>query len=107
MGLKVDSLVEGFPAEKIGLKPGDRITSIDEKEIKEWNTLLQMVIAGQGKPMVIEWMRGHERFVSTVEPQKDEKERCRPYWCKIQGKDRSQTIWFVRLVHRRHKKGYY
>ncbi|HHT9107196.1 MAG TPA: RIP metalloprotease RseP, partial [Candidatus Wunengus sp. YC64] len=72
-GLKVDSLVEGFPAEKIGLKPGDRIISLDEKEIKEWNTLLQMVIAGQGKPMVIEWMRGNERFVSTIEPQKDEK----------------------------------
>ncbi|HHT9122076.1 MAG TPA: RIP metalloprotease RseP [Candidatus Wunengus sp. YC63] len=72
-GLKVDSLVEGFPAEKIGLKPGDRIVSIDEKEIKEWNTLLQMVMAGQGKPMVIEWMRGNERFVSTIEPQKDEK----------------------------------
>ena len=72
-GLKVDSLVEGFPAEKIGLKPGDRIISLDEKEIKEWNTLLQMVITGQGKPMVIEWMRGNERFVSTIEPQKDEK----------------------------------
>jgi len=72
-GLKVDSLVEGFPAEKIGLKPGDRIVSIDEREIKEWNTLLQMVMAGQGKPMVIEWMRGNERFVSTIEPQKDEK----------------------------------
>ncbi|MBI2470066.1 MAG: RIP metalloprotease RseP [Planctomycetes bacterium] len=72
-GLKVDSLVEGFPAERIGLKPGDRIISLDEKEIKEWNTLLQMVIAGQGKPMVIGWMRGNERFVSTIEPQKDEK----------------------------------
>ena len=72
-GLKVDSLVEGFPAEKIGLKPGDRIISLDEKEIKEWNTLLQMVTTGQGKPMVIEWMRGNERFVSTIEPQKDEK----------------------------------
>lgn len=72
-GLKVDSLVEGFPAEKIGLKPGDRIVSLDEKEIKDWNALLQMVMASQGKPMVIEWVRGSERFVSTIEPQKDEK----------------------------------
>ncbi|MDN3512140.1 MAG: RIP metalloprotease RseP [Candidatus Jettenia sp.] len=72
-GLKVDSVVEGFPAEKIGLKPGDRITSLNENEVKDWNTLLQMIMASQGNPMVIEWMRGNERFVSTIEPQKDEK----------------------------------
>ena len=52
-GLKVDSLVEEFPAEKIGLKPGDGITPLDEKEIKDWNALLQMVTTGQGKPMVM------------------------------------------------------
>ncbi|TLD41284.1 MAG: Membrane-associated zinc metalloprotease [Candidatus Jettenia ecosi] len=72
-GLKVDSIVEGFPAEKIGLKPGDRITSLNENEVKDWNTLLQMIMTGHGKPMVIEWMRGNERLVSTIEPQKDEK----------------------------------
>ncbi|MEB2309486.1 MAG: RIP metalloprotease RseP [Candidatus Brocadiaceae bacterium] len=72
-GLKVDSLVEGFPAEKIGLKPGDKIISLDERELKDWGNLLQRVMAGQGKPMVIEWMRGNERFVSTIVPQKDEK----------------------------------
>lgn len=72
-GLKVDSVVEGFPAEKIGLKPGDRITSLNENEVKDWNTLLQMIMASQGNPMVIEWMRDNERFVSTIEPQKDEK----------------------------------
>jgi regulator of sigma E protease len=70
-GLKVDSLVEGFPAEKIGMKPGDRIVSLDGKEIKNWNALLQRVMLGHGKPMVIEWMRGSERLVSTIEPQKD------------------------------------
>ncbi len=72
-GLKVDSLVGGFPAEKIGLKPGDKIISVDEKEIKEWGTLLQIVMMSQGKPLVIEWMRDNERFVSTIVPQKDEK----------------------------------
>ncbi len=71
-GLKVDSLVGGFPAEKIGLKPGDKIISLDEKEIKDWSALLQMVMASQGKPMVIEWLRGNEQFVSTIEPKKDE-----------------------------------
>ncbi len=73
-GLKVDSLVEGYPAEKVGIKPGDKIISLDEKEIKDWSTLLQMVMMDQGKPMVIEWMRNNERFVSTIVPQRDEKD---------------------------------
>lgn len=72
-GLKVDSLVEGFPAEKAGLRPGDKIISLNEKELKEWNSLLQAVMANQGGPMVIEWVRGEERFVSTIEPRKDDK----------------------------------
>ncbi|HHT9127883.1 MAG TPA: RIP metalloprotease RseP [Candidatus Wujingus californicus] len=72
-GLKVDSLVEGFPAEKIGLMPGDMIVSLNEKELKDWNNLLQIVTMSYGKPMIIEWVRGNERFVSTIEPKKDEK----------------------------------
>ncbi|KKO18743.1 MAG: RIP metalloprotease RseP [Candidatus Brocadia sp.] len=72
-GLKVDSLVNGYPAEKVGLRPGDTIISLNEKELKDWNSLLQQVVLSQGKPMVIEWMRGDERFVSPIEPQKDEK----------------------------------
>ncbi|MGQ3684801.1 MAG: RIP metalloprotease RseP [Candidatus Loosdrechtia sp.] len=71
-GLKIDSVVEGFPAEKIGLQPGDKILSLDEDEVKDWNALLQKVMAGGGKPMVIEWVRDNKRYVSTIEPQKDE-----------------------------------
>ena len=72
-GLKVDSLVEEFPAEKIGLMPGDMIVSLNEKELKDWNNLLQIVTMSYGKPMTIEWVRGNERFVSTIESKKDEK----------------------------------
>jgi regulator of sigma E protease len=72
-GLKVDSLVESFPAEKAGLRPGDRIVTLNEKEINGWNSFLQKVITSQGQPMVIEWLRGNERFTSTIEPQKDDR----------------------------------
>ncbi len=72
-GLIIDSVVDGFPAEKVGLKPGDKVTALNEKEAKDWNSLLQTVIMGQGKPMVVEWMRDGKRFVSTIIPQKDEK----------------------------------
>ncbi|MCF6157923.1 MAG: RIP metalloprotease RseP [wastewater metagenome] len=72
-GLRVDSVVEGLPAEKVGIKPGDEIVSLDEKEIQDWNTFLQVVMTSHGKPMVIEWMRDNKHFVSTIEPQKNEK----------------------------------
>ena len=72
-GMKVDSLVESFPAERAGIRPGDKIVSLDEKEISGWNSFLQKVVMSQGRPMVIEWTRGNERFVSTIEPQKDER----------------------------------
>ncbi|MCF6148891.1 MAG: RIP metalloprotease RseP [Candidatus Kuenenia sp.] len=70
-GLTVDSVIEGFPAEKIGLQPGDKIISLNEKELHHWNELLQAVVSGQGKPMIIEWMRGNEKLTSPIEPQKN------------------------------------
>jgi len=53
--------------------PGDMIVSLNEKELKDWNNLLQIVTMSYGKPMTIEWVRGNERFVSTIESKKDEK----------------------------------
>ncbi|MBM4054518.1 MAG: RIP metalloprotease RseP [Planctomycetes bacterium] len=70
-GLTIDSVVEGFPAEKIGLKPGDKIIALNEKELLHWSELLQAVVSGQGKPMTIGWMRGSEKLSSPIEPQKN------------------------------------
>jgi len=71
-GLTVDTLVDGYPAEKIGLQPGDRIVAVDEKEVESWNDLLQKVMSNQDKPMIIEWMRGNKRMTSAIEPKKNE-----------------------------------
>lgn len=70
-GLTIDSVVPGFPAEKIGLQPGDKIISLNEKELHHWNELLQAVVSGQGKPITIGWMRGTEKLTSAIAPQKN------------------------------------
>ncbi|MFQ5963951.1 MAG: RIP metalloprotease RseP [Candidatus Scalinduaceae bacterium] len=70
-GLTVDSTVEGFPAEKVGIKPGDHITAIDGKDISEWNHLLQFVTNSHGKELEFTWIRGNERFVKKIRPKKD------------------------------------
>ncbi|MCR4319195.1 MAG: RIP metalloprotease RseP [Candidatus Brocadiaceae bacterium] len=70
-GLTIDSVVPGFPAEKIGLQPGDKIISLNEKELHHWSELLQAVVSGQGKPITIGWMRGTEKLTSAIAPQKN------------------------------------
>ncbi|MFQ5687261.1 MAG: RIP metalloprotease RseP [Candidatus Scalindua sp.] len=71
-GLIVDSTVEGFPAEKIGIKPGDTIRSIDGKKITEWNQLLTLVTASHGKKFEISWMHKYETITRTIIPKKNE-----------------------------------
>ena len=70
--LTVDSTVEGFPAEEKGIKPGDRITSIDGESISEWGQLLQLVTGGQGEELKIAWMRDGKEFSKKIKPIKDE-----------------------------------
>ena len=70
--LIVDSTVEGFPAEKEGIKPGDRITSIDGESISEWDQLLQLVTGSQGEELEIAWMRDGKEFSKKIKPIKDE-----------------------------------
>ena len=69
-GLKVDALVESFPAEKAGLRPGDRIVTLNEKEINGWNSFLQKGYDEPGAANGDRVVAGNERFTSTIEPQK-------------------------------------
>ncbi|MDV5120441.1 MAG: RIP metalloprotease RseP [Candidatus Scalindua sp.] len=72
-GLIVDSTVEGFPAREIGIEPGDTITSIDGENVTEWNQLLTLVTASQGKEFEISWMNNYETYTKTITPKKNEK----------------------------------
>jgi regulator of sigma E protease len=71
--LVVDSTVEDFPARKIGIKPGDTITSIGGENVTEWNQLLTLVTASQGKEFEISWIHNYETFTKTIIPKKNEK----------------------------------
>ena len=72
-GLMVDSTVEGFPAEKSGIKPGDTITSISGENVTEWGQLLTLVTASQGKEFEIAWTHNYETITKTIKPKKNEK----------------------------------
>ncbi|MGR3294317.1 MAG: RIP metalloprotease RseP [Candidatus Scalindua sp.] len=72
-GLTVDSTVEGFPAEKKGIKPGDTITSISGEDVTEWSQLLTIVTASQGNEFEIAWTHNYETITKTIKPQKSKK----------------------------------
>jgi regulator of sigma E protease len=72
-GLTVDSTVEGFPADKKGIKPGDTITSIGGEKVTEWSQLLTLVSASKGNEFEMEWTHNYETITKTIKPQKNEK----------------------------------
>lgn len=69
-GLLIDGVREGSPAEKAGMKPGDRIVKIGSREIKnvyDYTYALGELKAGQ--EYVFEVMRGAEKLTLKVTPE--------------------------------------
>ncbi|MDR4506170.1 MAG: RIP metalloprotease RseP [Candidatus Scalindua sp.] len=71
-GLTVDATVEGFPSEKAGIKPGDKIVSLNGEAMTRWEDLLQVIAASKGEQMEIAWTRGNEKMVEQIIPIKSE-----------------------------------
>ena len=69
-GLLIDGVREGSPAEKAGIKPGDRIVKIGNREVKnvyDYTYALGEMKAGQ--EYVFEVMRGSEKLSVKVTPE--------------------------------------
>ncbi|GAB2764064.1 RIP metalloprotease RseP [Rhabdobacter roseus] len=61
MPFKVGELVVGLPADKAGLKTGDRIASINGKPITYFHELQQSLDSLKGKPVALGVERGNEQ----------------------------------------------
>jgi len=65
----IDSVVEGFPADSIGLKPGDRIVAVNGVETPDWSTVTEIIHAHPDTVIAISWVRDSlffEKEVRTV-----------------------------------------
>ena len=49
----IGDLLKGFPAEKAGLKPLDKIVNIDGTTPNSWDDLVKLIMASQGREMTI------------------------------------------------------
>jgi regulator of sigma E protease len=59
----------GSPAERLGLKRGDIILRVDEREVSSWDELVEIVRAHPGETLRIEWKRGGKVLSGTIIPE--------------------------------------
>ncbi|MGW8272675.1 MAG: RIP metalloprotease RseP [Thermodesulfovibrionales bacterium] len=64
----VDEVAAGSPAASSGLKAGDRIVSIDGKNIDTWFEMVNMVRENPGREIGIVVLRGRAEFAARVVP---------------------------------------
>jgi regulator of sigma E protease len=68
-------VVKDSPAERSGLRPGDRIVAIDNHPVERFNGLgnsvLWQVAASEGRTLRVEYERDGQRLVAEPEPTKD------------------------------------
>ncbi|GIV57220.1 MAG: RIP metalloprotease RseP [Bacteroidetes bacterium] len=53
----VGAVVEGAPADQIGLRPGDRILAIDGQPVRFWHEMTGRIQQTEGRPFALRWLR--------------------------------------------------
>lgn len=64
----VEGLVEGKPAAEAGIMPGDRITAIDDNQIKSFQDIRKVMTMGLSKPVVVHVDRDGQAMSFNVKP---------------------------------------
>ena len=68
--LYIERVGSNTPAERAGLKRGDRLLAIEGEKLKTWNQLLQKVENSEGKSLKISYQRGLEEKEIPITPEK-------------------------------------
>ena len=68
---KIGQVMSGYPAEKAGIKAGDRIISIDGENVKYWDNIVGIIKeeASEGRIMDLEIMRNNRRISLEIIPE--------------------------------------
>lgn len=64
----IPELVAGGPAERAGMRVGDRVVAVNGKPVVGWNDFVRVVRASPGKPVAIDVVRGSGPARVTVTP---------------------------------------
>ncbi len=58
----IGEVIEGFSAQEAGIEKGDRIVSIDGKEVSEWEDVVEIVHPSKEKTLHIKILRGNKEL---------------------------------------------
>ncbi|GIX31183.1 MAG: zinc metalloprotease [Porticoccaceae bacterium] len=64
----VGDVLPGGPAERAGLKPGDRILAVDGEPVADWQAFVDYVRARPGEPLKVVWERQGVRHEAVLTP---------------------------------------
>jgi regulator of sigma E protease len=70
--VQIDSLLKGFDAERVGLKPGDVVVSVNNQLIRSTEKLRELVNDSKGEPIEVIYRRDGELNKVQVKPQLSE-----------------------------------
>lgn len=69
---EIGGVVKGFPAEKAGLRVGDRIVAVNNTTVEDWNKLVLETNKHPGEPLSLTVQRGPEQVKLSITTAKDE-----------------------------------
>ena len=67
----IGAVMSDRPADRIGLKAGDKITHINTQPVTEWGEIVKIINAAPGQELFLEWERNGEKFSASVTPEYD------------------------------------
>ena len=68
----ISGVVEGFPAQEVGLEEGDRIVKMNNKKINIWREITYYNMFHPGEEVELTYERDGEKHKTTITPKKDE-----------------------------------
>jgi len=71
----VGGIAKGYPAEEMGLLPGDRILTLDGQPTTDWESFREYVQQHAEVPLTLSWVRGADTLAASVVPRSVEVER--------------------------------
>ena len=68
----ISGVVEGFPAQEMGMQEGDRIVKMNNKKINLWREVTYYNMFHQGETVDLVYERDGEKYEVTITPKQDE-----------------------------------